>query len=88
MRVRLSFLLAVPLLWGCVESHTGFVAKDAKSSVITIGAGEAIVSGTGDVYWRLWYIIDAKTRTCWFKLGDSVGELDCFRRPRPRRASI
>lgn len=75
-----AFAVALSLCCtACITSERDFVARDAASQIVTVGAGRALVSDTGGDYWRLWYIIDPATRTCWFKVGDSVGELDCCR---------
>jgi hypothetical protein len=81
-----SALLLAPFVCvsACVEvqSDPNFVGQDPQSQVVTIGAGRALVSGpteADEAYWRLWYIIDPATRTCWFKIGDSVGRLECCR---------
>jgi len=74
------------LVVGCATSTPGFVGTDPESAIITIGAGHAVVSDSGDDYWRLWYIIDPATRTCWFKIGDSVGSLECCRLWNVKRA--
>jgi hypothetical protein len=76
LRVALGTGLSC-LLTACVNSSTDFVAKDYDSKVVTIGAGTAVVSTDEESGWRLWYIIEPGTRTCWLKIGDSVGALDC-----------
>ena len=82
--MRVSSLLALVMtVPACteVQSSPNFVALDPESQIVTIGAGRAMISEQDeqDRYWRLWYIIDPATRTCWFKIGDSVGQLDCCR---------
>ena len=71
---------------GCVSSGTDFIAKDSDSQVVTLGAGKAVITEGDEGGWRLWYIIDPSTRTCWFKIGDSVGALDCCQLWRVNRA--
>jgi len=80
--VLLLALLACASACAEVQSDPNFVGQDPQSQVVTIGAGRALVSGPDapeEQYWRLWYIIDPATRTCWFKIGDSVGRLECCR---------
>lgn len=60
----------------CVTSAPGVVRNSVGNPIITIGAGEAVVSGLGDA-WRIWYIIDTATETCWIKLGDAGSRLSC-----------
>lgn len=85
-RYLLGWVSLGVLLAGCVTSSTDFVAKDQESRVVTLGAGTAVVSSDDESGWRLWYIIDPSTQTCWFKIGDSVGALDCCQLWRVDRA--
>jgi hypothetical protein len=58
----------------CITSMPGETRTTAESSLVTIGAGRAEIGGG---YYRVWYLIDKQTQTCWMKLGDAGGQLDC-----------
>jgi hypothetical protein len=77
-QIASTIALALTLLGGagCVTSAPGAVRASADNPIVTIGAGEAKISAAGDA-WRVWYVIDTKTRTCWMKLGDSAGQMSC-----------
>jgi hypothetical protein len=77
MRVVLGSLAAVLLaaLPACVSSAPGTVQTSAGNPIVTIGAGVSEVGGGNG--WRVWYVIDTLTHTCWMKLGDSAGAMSC-----------
>jgi len=76
MKLLSSLVLVSSLLAGCVTSTPGVVRTAHDNPMVTIGAGEATVSGLGQA-WRVWYVIDRATETCWMKLGDSAGQMSC-----------
>ena len=57
------------------SSEPGELISKEKNSIVTIGAG--LVDIGEESYWHAWYLIDRRTRTCWFKIGASLGEIDC-----------
>jgi hypothetical protein len=59
----------------CVTSTPGLARTRANNPLVTIGAGYAEIGGGS--YWRVWYVIDKRTQTCWMKLGDAGAQLDC-----------
>lgn len=76
--IRACFTFAlVTQLFSCMTANSdpGTVATSAGNPIVTIGAGVAEVGGGNG--WRVWYVIDTASRTCWLKLGDSAGGMDC-----------
>jgi hypothetical protein len=59
----------------CVTSTPGVTRTSSDNPLVTIGAGGAEIGG--GTFWRVWYVIDKRTQTCWMKLGDAGAQLDC-----------
>ena len=70
--VVLGALLTVS---ACVTSAPGSTQTRASNPLVTIGAGQAEIGGGS--FWHVFYVIDKRTQTCWMKLGDTGGQLDC-----------
>lgn len=76
MFARAVVLGALLTAWAsCVTSTPGLTRTTANNPLVTIGAGEAEIGGGS--FWRVWYVIDNRTQTCWMKLGDAGAQLDC-----------
>jgi hypothetical protein len=75
MKLVLAAVLA-SLATACISSSPGVVRASNDNPLVTIGAGEAVISAGGDA-WRVWYVIDRATETCWMKLGDAGDQMDC-----------
>jgi hypothetical protein len=83
-------LLLVSLI-GCVPTkvaspgYTGLIGNEKSTPgerisapnnhIVSIGAGKVEIGTTS--YWRAWYLIDRGTHTCWMKVGESLGAMDC-----------
>jgi hypothetical protein len=63
------------LLSACITSTPGVVRTSTDNPLVSIGAGKIEVGPTAG--WFVWYVIDKRTETCWMKLGDSAGAMDC-----------
>lgn len=76
MALRTSVLIILAIATqGCVSSDPGMVGASTGNPIVTIGAGVSEIGGGNG--WRVWYVIDTATHTCWMKLGDSAGALSC-----------
>jgi hypothetical protein len=75
MKLVLAALVA-SLATACISSSPGVVRASEDNPLVTIGAGEAVISAGGDA-WRAWYVIDRASETCWMKLGDAGAQMDC-----------
>ena len=73
--MKLVSLLVAALLAGC-GATPGIVRGSEGNPIVTVTAGTAEVSATGDG-WHMWYVIDTRTQTCWLKLGDAGAAMDC-----------
>jgi len=66
--------LLIAVTAGCSTSRPGAVSASADSPLVVIGAGE-VDYGPGEIGAR--YLIDTRTRQCWFVVSDSLAALDC-----------
>src|SRR5678816_4370502 len=73
--MRLSFCVLLLAAVGCVSSTPGVVRQSDDNPIVTIGAGQTGIGGGNG--WRIWYVVDRATQTCWFQLGDGGSPLDC-----------
>ncbi len=64
------------LILGCAHTRPGVVQSGDDTPLVTITAGKVYVP-TGWTYAS--YILDPKTRTCWFRVGDALAPLPCER---------
>ena len=58
-----------------IDSKIGSVNYYRNSYLVSIGAGYVKIGKVS--YWHAWYIIDLETRTCWFKVGTTLNNIDC-----------
>jgi hypothetical protein len=60
---------------GCGNLQPGSVQSARDTPIVTITAGKVFIPGPG--YLLAAYLIDTQTRSCWIRIGEQLGALDC-----------
>jgi len=75
-KLLLIFLFFLtPAVMGCGNLQPGSVQSARDTPIVTITTGKVFIPGPG--YLLAAYLIDTQTRSCWIRIGEQLGALDC-----------